>query len=98
MDVRFATASLSELDSDPEQNRGYAQDAIRGFRKVMRAIRAALDERDLYHMKSLRFEKLKGDRADQMSLRLNDQWRLIVQIVPGEPKNAICILGIEDYH
>jgi plasmid maintenance system killer protein len=31
-------------------------------------------------------------------LRLNDQWRLIVQVKPAEPKNIIFVEGIEDYH
>ena len=31
-------------------------------------------------MKSMRFEKLKGARSHQFSLRLQDQWRLILEI------------------
>ena len=37
-------------------------------------IRAAVDERDLYGMTSLHFEKLLGDREGQHSLRLNKKW------------------------
>ena len=64
----------------------------------MQVIRAAVDERDLYAMKSLHFEKLKGSRQDERSLRLNKQWRLIVKIVAATPKNLVAVLGIEDYH
>jgi len=43
-------------------------------------IESAHDERDLYAVKSLRFEKLNGDRRGQSSLRINDQWRLIIMV------------------
>jgi proteic killer suppression protein len=70
----------------------------KAFRKRVQAIAAATDERDLYVMKSHRFEKLKGDREHQHSIRLNDQFRLILEIRKGNPKNVIVIVGIEDYH
>ena len=42
--------------------------------------------------------ELKGARAHQRSMRLNDQWRLILEIIPGRPKNRIRVCAIEDYH
>lgn len=98
MDVHFSDNDLERLASDPDFSGGYAQEAVRGFRKVINLIRAATDELDLYAMKSLRFEKLKGDKEGERSLRLNRQWRLIVEVVPGEPKNSLRLLRIEDYH
>ncbi len=32
------------------------------------------------------------------TLRINDQWRLIIEIVENSPKNIIRIVEIEDYH
>lgn len=61
-------------------------------------IRVAPDERDFYAMRSLRFEKLKGNRSHQYSMRLNDQWRLILEVKPGQPKNTVVVVAIEDYH
>jgi len=97
--VEFADPGLDRLETDPDyEDHGYAPAAVRGFRKVMQVIRAAKDERDLYAMNSLRFEKLKGDRAGQHSLRLNKQWRLIVTIKKGDPDNTIIVIEIVDYH
>ena len=96
--VRFADADLARLECDRAFTGGYGAPVIKGFRKAMQAIRAAVDERDLYQMKSLRFEKLKGNRAHQRSMRLNERWRLILQIVAGEPKNTVVVVSIEDYH
>ncbi|MEY3403765.1 MAG: hypothetical protein RLZZ86_3387 [Cyanobacteriota bacterium] len=63
------------------------------FFEVMAIIDAAVDERDLYAQKGLRFEKLQGKRGKegQRSLRLNAQWRL-------EQGNYLTIIDIEDYH
>ena len=98
MNVRFEDERLDRLETDPRFDGGYAQAIVRAFRKVMNIIRAAMDERDIREMKSLRMEKLKGERAHQVSLRLNDQWRLIIEVEPGRPKNTVVVICIEDYH
>jgi proteic killer suppression protein len=64
----------------------------------MQVIRSAPDERTFYKLKSLHFEKLKGNRDHQRSMRLNTQWRLIVEIKPDQPKNIVIVMSIEDYH
>ena len=63
MDVEFADPQLDRLEVDVRFQAGYGDAVVRGFRKAMQAIRAAVDERDLYASKGLRFEKLKGDRS-----------------------------------
>jgi toxin HigB-1 len=49
-------------------------------------------------LKSWHYEKLEGSRSHQRSIRLNDQWRLIIEIIERKPSNIIEIIGIEDYH
>ena len=63
-------------------------------------IDGAPDERDLYKFKSLHFEKLAGKRGkqEQRSLRLNDQFRLIVKLDRDSEGKYILIIDIEDYH
>lgn len=41
-----------------------------------------------------RLEKLKGDRAGQYSIRVNDQWRICFRWKDGAPQDV----GIVDYH
>ena len=94
----FANAALGKLETDRDFTAGFDVAIVRAYRKRMQQIRAADDERDLYVLKSLHFEKLKGNRAHQRSIRLNDQWRLILEIIAGRPKNRIRVCGIEDYH
>ena len=86
------------METDPSYNGGYPPGIVKAFRKRMQLIRNAKDERDLYAIKGNRFEKLKGDRAHQHSMRLNDQMRLVVELKTGNPKNKIVVRAIEDYH
>jgi len=64
----------------------------------MQQIRAAEDERAFYALKSLHFEKLKGNREHQHSMRLNDQWRLILQLMGTGKAKTVHLVAIEDYH
>ncbi len=98
METEFESDELDKLETDTNFTGGYAREIVKAFRKRMQAIRAAIDERDLYAIRGNRFEKLKGERSHQHSMRLNDQMRLVVEIVPGSHKNKIIIVAIEDYH
>src|SRR5271170_7824709 len=98
MDVEFTDPQLDRLEVDARLRAGHSDAVISGFRKAMQAIRAAVDERDLYALKGLRFEKLKGNRSHQRSLRINQQWRLIIEIEERQNKHCVRVIGIEDYH
>lgn len=98
MEVEFADAKLDLLETDRKFTAGFGPEIVRGFRKAMQAIRAAMDERDLYALKGLRFEKLDGARAHQRSVRLNKQWRLVLELAGEAPKKTVRVIGVEDYH
>ena len=98
MDVRFDDDTLRRLEVDGDFNGGFGREVVRGFRKAIQAIRAAPDTRDLYAMKSLHFEKLKGARSGQHSIRLNRQWRLIVELERSANGRLVIVVSIEDYH
>ena len=98
MEVRFHDSKLDQLDTDPKFEGGLSQAVVKAFRKRMQTIRAAPDERVFYALKSLHFEKLKGDRSHQYSMRLNDQWRLIVEFEGKASGKTVVMVGIEDYH
>ena len=98
MEVEHDTSSLARLETDRTATAGHGDAVDRGYRKVMMVIRAAVDERDFYRMKSLHFEKLEGQREGERSLRINKQWRLIVELRGSAPNKRVGIIGIEDYH
>lgn len=98
MEVEFADENLDRLETDRQFDGGFDKSAVKGFRKVMQAIRSATDKRDFYAMKSLHFEKLEGKRAHERSMRITKQWRLILELTGEAPKKVVRITGIEDYH
>ena len=98
MKVRFKDDRLERLETDPQFTDGHSGAIVKAFRARLNFIRQAVDERDLYAMKSFRFEKLQGPRNHQHSVRLNDQWRLIIELEGTAPHKTIVIVSIEDYH
>lgn len=70
----------------------------KAFRKAVNRLVAAESEVDLRKYKALRYKKLRGDLAGRRSVRLNDQWRLILRIETDEGGRLLLIIEIDDYH
>ena len=98
MDVDFEDASLKRLEADPGFTAGFDAAIVKAFRKRMQLIRAAVDERAFYAMKSLHYEKLKGNLDGHSSMRLNDQWRLLLRLRQDEGGKTVVVISIADYH
>ena len=98
MDVTFKDESLDRLETDATYSAGFSDGIVKAYRKAMQHIRAASDERMFYTRRSFRFEKLHMDREGQHSMRLNDQWRLVVELRGSHEDKIIHVIGIEDYH
>lgn len=99
-DVRFTFKSkkLEALYTEEMDAHKYPTGVVDAFFEVMAMMDAAVDERDLRAMKSLRFEKLSGSRKDERSVRLNYQWRLTLSVKKDPDGTYLCIHKIEDYH
>ncbi len=99
MRVVFEDDDLRRLAEDPDfQPKRWSRDVVRAYRKKVQLLDAARDERDLRRMKSLRLEKLEGDRAGTSSIRLNGQYRLVLNFATdGDGRTAI-LLELVDYH
>ncbi len=97
MEVVFADAALALVESDAAGETKLPVAIIKAARRKLTLIRAAPDDRSLRNWKSLHYEKLKGDREGQRSVRLNDQYRMVFSLSASEPVTAT-ILAIEDYH
>ena len=76
---------------------------VKAFAAIERPARMKLDRlisatslSDLSVLPGNRFESLKGDRAGQYSIRINDKWRLCFEWLSGDsgPSNV----EIVDYH
>jgi len=76
---------------------------VRSFENIERAGRMKLQQlksaaalADVAALPGNRFEKLRGDRAGQFSIRINDQWRICF-LWDDEAKGFIEV-EIVDYH
>lgn len=97
MQIDYGTSGL-EIALTPEAGKLRLPVAIiNSLRRKLIELDAAPDERTLRNWKSLHFEKLQGDRAHQRSIRLNDQWRLIFEILDQKPPTLL-LIAVEDYH
>lgn len=96
--MRFKDARLDRLETDASYDAGFPQAIVKAFRSRVGFIRAATDERAFRGMRSWNFERLRGDRKHQHSMRLNDQWRLIVEIEGEGRGKVVVVVSIEDYH
>jgi proteic killer suppression protein len=84
--ARFATGErVSEFQ-------GFARQAY----KRLELLEAAPDKRALMMLPSNRFEALRGDRAGQYSIRINDRWRICFEWPDGQPEPSN--IEIVDYH
>jgi len=98
MEVEFKNTTLSRLGTDVSYDAGYDHAVVRAFRMRLQLIRAAIDERPFYALKSLHFEKLKGDRVGRYSMRLNSQWGLILKFKKKDSGKTAVVISISDYH
>jgi toxin HigB-1 len=98
MEVTFKNRSLDRLETDASYSAGFSDSIVKSYRKAMQHIRAASDERTLCTRRSFRFEKLCGSRKGQYSMRLNIQWRLIVELYGEGSTRTINVIEIIDYH
>jgi len=98
MDLDFGNRELKRLYTEIAFRMGLPLPVVTAFRKKVYFMSKATDERDLRAWKSLHMEKLKGDRQHQYSIRLNEQFRLVFEILGDGRDKRLRIVGVEDYH
>jgi proteic killer suppression protein len=98
MDIEYDEDDYQRLVTDVTFTLDFDPSIVKSYRKKIQFIRGAATEADIYNWKSLHFEKLKGDRKHQHSMRINDQFRLVVEFVVIDGIKRIKIIKIEDYH
>lgn len=89
---RLAKGLVEENNS--KELRRFPAELRRSARKKLLMIHVAQKVLDLRVPPGNRLEKLKGDRAQEYSIRINDQWRITFKFEAGNASN-VCV---EDYH
>ncbi len=88
MNIEFENPALEELYTvGATQDRQYKRlpkDIIRRFVKVVNYLKAARRLEDLFFIKSLHYEKKKGDLNGVDAVWINDRYRLLFHSSPDE--------------
>ena len=74
--------------------KGFPSDLVKRTRAMLSAMDAAVVLEDLRFPPGNHLEALKGDRAGQHSVRINDQWRICFVWTEQGPADV----EIADYH
>jgi toxin HigB-1 len=98
MEIEFADSDLALIETDEAGKTGLPVAIIKAARKKLTALRAATDDRTLRNWKSLHYEKLKGDREGQRSIRVNEKYRIVFVLDSDTVPQKATIMAIEDYH
>ena len=81
-------------DLERERSRRLPSDIQAAALRKLRLINAARKVDDLRVPPGNRLEQLKGNRAGQWSIRINDQWRIVFRWSEGGAEDV----AIVDYH
>jgi toxin HigB-1 len=74
--------------------RSFPPELIRAARKKLAILHAARELKDLLSPPGNRLERLKGERKEYYSIRINDQWRIVFRFSGGNAEDVM----VEDYH
>ncbi len=96
MIVSFGNKLAKDLveDNRSKETRSFPNELHRAARKKLAMLHAAKQLADLRSPPGNRLERLKGNRKEEHSIRINDQWRICFQFLDG---NALSVT-VEDYH
>lgn len=88
MNVEFGEIALEELFTtgvtNNKQYKRLPQNIVRRFIKVVNYLRSARRIEDLFFIKSLHYERKKGNMKDTEAVWINNQYRLLFKSSPDE--------------
>lgn len=99
MRIRFEDHDLQRLHEERDfVLPRLGPDVTTAFRKKVAYLEEAESETDLRNYKALHFEKLRGDRAGQHSIRLNRQWRLVLRIESDAEGRLLIVVEVVNHY
>ena len=98
MEVVFGDPLLALIETDDAGRTKLPVAVIKSARRKLTVLRAATDDRSLRNWKSLHYEKLRGGMEGLRSIRLNDQYGMVISLDETTNPQTVTIVAIEDYH
>lgn len=93
-DDELLRRAADETDFHPPR---WSPQLLRLYRRRIQFLRSATDERDIRALASLHLEKLRDGRAGTWSIRLDQQFRLILAF-RTDGDRRIVVIEVVDYH
>jgi proteic killer suppression protein len=90
----FSDKNTEALFKTRKISKGFADDIWERALDKLIILNAANSINDLRVIPGNKYEKLKGTRKKESSVRINEQWRIVFEWKDGSPHNV----KIEDYH
>ena len=91
--MKFKNKAVADIDAGII-SKGMPADAFRVAQRKLELLLSARSLIDLRVPPGNRLEALKGDRAGQYSIRINDQYRFCFKFIDGEAEE----IEFVDYH
>jgi proteic killer suppression protein len=102
MIIYFATEELLKLYETPLSNmkgkQKFSRDIIKQYKKKVQLLIAIPKLENLSQFRSLNFEQLKGNKKGQCSIRLNDQYRLILVQISDRKLQIVMVNEISKHY
>lgn len=97
MEIVFKTKLLSDLYEHKkitEKEFRSNPKLVKQYIKTVNTLKAAGRIEQLFHLKSLNYERLIGDLKGRCSVRINQQYRLVFEEISAN--GVITVLGLEE--
>jgi proteic killer suppression protein len=97
MEIKFDTEYLRELyetGAASDKKHRFQPDIVMRYQARIRILERASKTEDLYTLRSLRYEKLKGDKTGLESIRVNDQYRIEFKTTQAVSETVVTVCNI----
>jgi proteic killer suppression protein len=98
MKIEFRDKRLAIIRTERAHKLKLPVAVIKAAREKLLLIEAAPDERTLRNWRSLNFKKREGDKEGRRTIRVNDQYRILLVLDETTTPPTVVILDIGDTH
>ena len=85
---------LYEDGKSSDKKHRYQPDIIRRYQKAINFLKGSSSIEELWKIRSLNYEVLKGDKAGLSSVRVNDQYRVEFTVKENDDKPILTICNV----
>ena len=85
---------LYEDGKSPDKKHRYQPDIIRRYQKAINFLKGSSSIEELWKIRSMSYEVLKGDKAGLSSVRVNDQYRIEFTVSINEDRPILTICNV----